>query len=58
MESDWEVVVLSSDTDSVEVIGANSPARSPESCHTVSCKVESPVEFTPTKREPSPFSSR
>ena len=62
---DTEVIeILSSDTDSVEVFDTGSPpARIPESCGAVGGEVlpgpsgES-VQFTPTKRQPSPFSSR
>jgi len=62
---DTEVIeILSSDTDSVEVFNTGSPpAHIPESCRAVSGEVlpgpsgES-IQFTPTKRQPSPFSSR
>jgi len=58
------IEILSSDTDSVEVFDTGSPpAHIPESCRAVSGEVlpgpsgES-IQFTPTKRQPSPFSSR
>ena len=55
--SDFDVIEISSDTDSVQIVGDSSgPAYSPDAAGP-SNRTQSKV-FTPTKRVPSPFSSK